>query len=294
MHLAVVDRYVMTFAKFRPRKALPILASRGCPFKCAFCSEPLTNPRIRFRSPGNIVDEMQRWQQEQGVSHFHFQDSNLTLNRGQIEGICHEILARGLKISFEGWTRANLVDRQVLSLMKRAGLIRMSYGIESGSPEILKIIHKEVSHADMLKAFRLTAELGIEPACFVMLGLPGETRATAERTIRFVRDIPEILYSNLSIANPYPGTELYQWAREGRYGLRLLTEDFSQYRRYDFSPLAVNDLGPDDLVRLQKLGLLRIHLRPRRMLALLRLMGLPTILPVVLSLVGDAVRRRRT
>jgi radical SAM superfamily enzyme YgiQ (UPF0313 family) len=283
MHLLKHDAYQMTFARFKPRLYLPIMATRGCPFKCVFCSEPLTNPYVRFRSAKNIVDEIEKEYRELGISHFFFLDSNLTLKRSQIEGVCYEILQRKLKITFEGWTRANLVDKELLRLLREAGLIRMSYGLESGSPEVLKIIRKEVPHEDMLKAFRWTDELGIEPACSVMLGLPGETKKSVHQTIDFVKKIPQILYSNFSIANPYPGTEMYGWALTGKHGIHLLIKDFSEYRRYDHSPIRVNDLEPDDLVWLQKIGLLKIHLTPKRILASIRMVGLANIIPVIIS-----------
>ena len=283
MHLLKPGSYQMTFARFKPRVYLPIMATRGCPFKCVFCSEPLTNPLVRFRSAKNIVDEMEKGLRELGVSHFFFLDSNLTLKRAQIEGVCHEIMQRKLGITFEGWTRANLVDKELLQLLKEAGLIRMSYGIESGSPEVLKIIRKEVPHEDMLRAFRWTEEVGIEPACSVMLGLPGETKESVNMTIDFVRRIPQILYSNFSIANPYPGTEMYDWALTGKHGIHLLIKDFSEYRRYDYSPIAVNDLSPDDLVHLQKIGLLKIHLTPKRILAAIRMVGVLDVIPVIVK-----------
>ncbi len=287
MHLLKKNVYRMTFAKFSPRYYLPIMATRGCPFKCVYCSEPLTNPHVRFRSPKNIVDEIERWVNDLGVTHFFFMDSNLTLKKDQVEGLCREIIRRGLNITFEGWTRANLVDRQILSLLKKSGLIRISYGIESGDPEILKIIHKEVSQEDMLEAFKITAELGIEPACSVMLGLPGDTKQSVEKTIRFVKNIPQILYSNFSIANPYPGTELYNWALTGKHGIRLLINDFSEYRRYEHSPISVNDLSQEDLVRLQKIGLLRMHLTPKRMIAALKMIGLSELIPVFIVLIKE-------
>ncbi|MBF0318584.1 MAG: radical SAM protein [Nitrospirae bacterium] len=292
MHLLKLDKYVMSFAKFRKRLYLPIMASRGCPFKCVYCSEPLTNPVIRFRSPENIVDEMEKWKQELNISHFFFMDSNLTLKRPQIEGICEEIIRRNLNITFEGWTRANLIDKEILLLMKRAGLIRISYGLESGDPRVLKIIRKEVSHEDMLTAFRLTEEAGIEPACSVMLGLPGDTRESVERTIEFVRKIPQILYSNFSIANPYPGTEMFKWSQDGTHGIKLLIKDFSEYRRYDHSPISVNDLGPDDLVRLQKIGLLKIHFTPKRILAAIKMVGLRESLSMFLNFLEEAIKTK--
>lgn len=290
MHLLKHESYIMTFAKFKRRPYIPVMATRGCPFKCAYCSEPMTNPYVRFRSPQNIVNEIEKWAKELGITHFFFMDSNLTLKREQIEGVCNEILKRNLKITFEGWTRANLVDRDILSLLKKAGLIRISYGLESGDPEILKIIRKEVSQEDMLKAFKLTAELGIEPACSVMLGLPGETRASVEKTISFVSNIPEILYANFSIANPYPGTEMYNWALTGKHGIHLLIKDFSEYRRYDHSPISVNDLGPEDLVRLQKIGLLRMHLKPKRIWAAIKMVGVRELVPIFLTFLIELLK----
>jgi len=290
MHLLKRNSYIMTFAKFSSREYLPIMATRGCPFKCVFCSEPLTNPKVRFRSPKNIVDEMEKFSKELGITHFFFLDSNITLKRQQIEDVCREILKRGLKVTWEGWTRANLVDLNILKLMKQAGMIRISYGIESGDPELLKIIKKEVSHSDMLNAFKMTEEVGIEVACSLMIGLPGETRASAERTIEFVRNIPQILYSNLSIANPYPGTEMYQWALKGKHGIRLHINDYSEYRRYDSSPISVNDLSSEDLVSLQKIGLLRIHFTPRRILAAANMLGFWTLIPVFLNFIVTRLR----
>jgi anaerobic magnesium-protoporphyrin IX monomethyl ester cyclase len=290
MHLLRHDKYIMTFAKFKHRQYLPIMATRGCPFKCVFCSEPLTNPHVRYRSPKNIVDELEKWAKELKITHFFFMDSNLTLKKKQAEGVCEEIIKRNLNITFEGWTRANLINKELLSLLKQAGLIRISYGIESGDPDILKIIKKEVSHKDMLNAFKITEELGVEPACSVMLGLPGETKKSVEKTIEFVKSIPQILYSNFSIANPYPGTEMYEWARTGKYGIQLHINDYSEYRRYDHSPITVNDLTQKDLIRLQRIGLLRMHLKPKRILAAIRMVGFCQLIPVFLIFILESIK----
>lgn len=274
MHLLKLDRYAVTFArKYKPKKVLSILPSRGCPFKCAFCCEPLLNNRFRYRSPENVVAEIEKWNKELGISHFWLSDTTLTLNRNRVEGICHEILKRNLKITFEGSTRANLVDKSLLQLMKSAGLIRISYGLESGDPEILKIIRKEIDPEDVAKAVELSDRLGIETFVSAMIGLPGETKASVERTINFIKDMPQILYTTLGIANPYPGSEMYDWSLEGKYGFHLVEKDYSKYSRYGFSPVRVNDLSQEELVRLQKIGLLKIHFTPKRMLAAVKMLG---------------------
>lgn len=286
MHLLKKNVYIMTFATHKKREYIPIMATRGCPFKCVFCSEPLTNPLVRYRPAQNIVDEMEKWSKELGITHFFFMDSNITLNRKQIKGFCEEILNRNLKVTWEGWTRANLVDKEILTLMKKAGMIRISYGIESGDPRVLKIIKKEVALEDMRNAFKMTEEVGIEPACSVMLGLPGDTKESVMKTIDFVASIPEIRYSNFSIANPYPGTEMYSWALEGKHGMHLTINNFSEYKRYDDSPVTVNDMSRDDLVKLQKIGLLKMHLKPKRIMAAIRMVGLTSLIPLFMSFVS--------
>ncbi len=294
MHLLKRNVYIMTFATHKKREYIPIMATRGCPFKCVFCSEPLTNPQVRYRPAQNIVDEMEKWSKALGITHFFFMDSNITLNRKQIKGFCEEILNRNLKVTWEGWTRANLVDKEILTLMKKAGMIRISYGIESGDPRVLKIIKKEVALEDMRNAFKMTEEVGIEPACSVMLGLPGDTKESVMKTIDFVASIPEIRYSNFSIANPYPGTEMYGWSLTGKHGIHLLIKGFSEYRRYDHSPISVNDLSPDDLVRLQKIGLLRMHMTPRRMWAAIKMVGMWNLIPLFLSFIEAALCLNKT
>ena len=275
MHLLKLDRYSVAFSrKYKPKRIMSVLPTRGCPFKCVFCCEPLLNNKFRYRSPKNLVDEIEKWHKELGATHFWFSDSTMTLKRERIEGICHEIIKRNLKITFEGSTRANLVDEELLRLMRSAGLIRISFGLESADPEVLKIIRKGITAEDVKKAVELADRLDIETNVSTIIGLPGDTRDSIEKTVNFIRNIPQILFSTLAIANPYPGSEMYGWSLEGKHGFHLLIDDFSLYSRYDFSPVRVNDLGPEELVRLQKTGLLKIHLTPRRMLTALRMIGL--------------------
>jgi radical SAM superfamily enzyme YgiQ (UPF0313 family) len=264
-HLMNLDRYLSS-TKRGLIKHTTIMASRGCPFQCVFCSQHTMFGRVaRFRSGKNVVDEMEEAYRKHGIDHFIFVDSTLTLKRSQVEEICHEIIKRKLnKITWEGWTRANLIDEKLLRLMKRAGFIRISFGIESGDPRILKLIKKEVKLEDIRKAYKLVEKVGIEATCSVMIGHPGETRESIMKTIRFVRSIPQVKYSPLSITVPYPGTEVLDMAKKRRHGLKLHTEDYTKFSRYGNSVMSVNDLSPEDLIKFQKKGLLLINLTPRR------------------------------
>lgn len=251
-----------------------IMASRGCPFQCVFCSQHTLFGRVaRFRSAKNVVDEMEGVLKNLGTDHFIFVDSTLTLRRALVEEICKEIIKRKLKITWEGWTRASLIDEKLLRLMKKAGFIRISFGIESGDPRILKLIKKEIKIEDIRKAYRIVEKIGIEATCSVMIGHPGETRESIMKTIRFVKSIPQVKYSALSIAVPYPGTELLEMAKNKWHGLKLHTEDYTKFSRYGDSVMSVNDLTSEDLIKFQKKGLLLINLTPRRIWYHLRRTG---------------------
>lgn len=300
VHLTKMEEYRMTFALPKNRKTgkyVSIMMIRGCPFKCSFCSESSdvkyggNVAKVRVRSPKNIVDELEFHYQTHGVKHFFFMDSNITLKKKHTVELCNEIIDRKLPITFEGWTRANLVNDEIMGLMVKAGLNRLSCGVESGDPEILKIIKKDVPQEATRNFFRLCKKHEVEAMCSAMLGNPGDTKKSVRNTIEFLDSIPELLYTNFSIANPYPGTEMLMWARQGKHGLRLRYDELSKYTRYDDSPIEVNDLTAQDLVRYQALGLIKIHLKPRRMLAAVRMLGFSSILPVFIKMTIKVLKK---
>lgn len=242
-----------------------LFTSRGCPFKCIFCSQhTMYGRRMRWHGLDRVMDELEYIVKEQGIDHVIIMDETLTLNHRRTMEFCQAIHDRGLKFTWEGWTRANTVDEELLRTMKAAGLVRLSFGIESGDPEILKVIKKEVTLDDLRQAYRIAGKVGIEMRGSAMLGHPHETKATAWRTIRFCRSIRELKQLFLNIACPYPGTELYEYAANGRGGMRLLTNDYSRYKRYGDPVIEVNDLSAKDLMRLQTVGLLYFYLTPSR------------------------------
>jgi radical SAM superfamily enzyme YgiQ (UPF0313 family) len=161
--------------------------------------------------------------------------------------------------------------------------VRIQFGIESGNPEVLRLLKKHVSHEQIRAAFRLAGELGLEASCTAMMGLPGETEAEVWETVRFIRSIPEIDHSPLSLAVPYPGTELRRMAEAGEHGLRLVSNDWDRYRRYDGGVLEVNGQSPEALQRLQRRALIWMHLTPRRVWATVRRFGLVNVIRAALG-----------
>lgn len=272
-HLLKMDKYKLGTLQGR-KKFTTIMTVRGCPYKCIFCSTKVFGKNVKRRSPKKVIEEMKDVIKKYGVEHFMFLDDTLTLERNHILNICDEIIKENLGITFEGSTRANLVDEELISKMSKAGLIRLSFGLESVDENIRKIMKKMISLDSYIKANKLTNKYNIETLNSCMIGLPGESENTVKKTLKFLRESKEIKQANISIAVPYPGTELYEMAKRGEHGLKLMTEDFSKYRRYNAAVMQVGDLSPEDLINIQNEAFASIYLAPWRWKPMIKKSGL--------------------
>jgi anaerobic magnesium-protoporphyrin IX monomethyl ester cyclase len=272
-HLLNAKKYRMGTKKGR-KVFSPIMTTRGCPYKCVFCTTAVSGSTVRRRSPRAVVDEMKIVVTEQGINHFYIVDDTLTLSRKHILEICRLINKEGLNITFEGQTRADLLDEELIENLVRSGLIRLGFGFETADANIRKIIKKELSLENYVKSNRLANKYGVEVLNSAILGLPGETRETAKKTIDFLRKARDIHHVNFCIATPYPGTELLRMAKNGEHGLKLLTENFAEYRRYGHSVLSVNDLSPEDLIELQNEAYYKTYIMPWRIIPMLKKQGI--------------------
>lgn len=201
---------------------------------------------------------------DQGIDHVIVMDETMTLDKPRMLELCRRIRNEGLVFTWEGWTHAKTIDEELLKSMKKAGLIRLSFGIESGDPKILREIKKNVTLKQIREAYRMAKKIGIETRGSAILGHPNETRKTAWRTIWFLRGLKDCRQVFINVACPYPGTELHRCAVAGEGGMKLLTEDYSEYKRYGTPIIEVNDLTPNGLKRLQAIGLLLFYLTPGR------------------------------
>ena len=255
--------------------------TRGCPFKCVFCSEPLNTGRVlRRRTPKSVVDEMLVVAEKFGITHFMTLDSTLTLNRKLIEGLCNEIIDRGVDVTWEGQTRSNLVDEELLVLMRKAGLVRLSFGLESGNPEVLRLMKKELDPESMRYALSLCKKLDISTMCGTMMGNPGDTRQTMLQTAKFIRSIPEIRYAPVGVAIPYPGTELAFYAEKNMHGLKLLSKDYRMYSRYAGGVMEIDGMSPQEMIRLQRHVLVLSHLSVKKIIGLMQHFGILNVFKI--------------
>lgn len=259
------ERYKRIVPGLGTVKYTDFYSSRGCPFKCTFCSVGIVSgKKMRWRSITNVIGEISDLVENHGVKHIAFMDENFFLNHKRVHEFADAVKEAKLKFTWEGMGLAAAVNREVMARMKESGLVRVSFGIESGNEEILKLVKKPATFDQIIEAYKIAAEFGIERRGSAIIGHPGETKKTAMDTINFLVDLKDCQQVYLNIATPYPGTELWDSAVNGKNGMRLLTDDFSRYQRYGEPVIEVNDLKAKDLVRLQRWGLLKFYMQPHR------------------------------
>ena len=225
-----------------------VITSRGCPFTCRFCSvNRFFNGRWAFRSPRNVVDELEALVDSFGVRHVYFSDDLFTLRPERAIGICREILDRRLDLVWMAETRVDCVDGELLGWMRRAGCYRVYYGVESGSPKILQAINKRFTVRQVADAFEMTHRAGIEPCCFLMVGNPGETPETIAQTVGLVNAIRPATMPVIGITTILPGTDLYELSKHQG----LISDDY--WLTDEAPPLYTGEYDIDGLIMLQML-----------------------------------------
>jgi len=203
-----------------------IFTGRGCPNLCTFCSWPetLMGRKYRIRSTKNVVDEFEYVSKElPDVKEIFIEDDTFTLIKQRIIDICEEIKRRKLKITWSCNARANL-DYETMKIMKEAGCRLLDVGYESGSNEILKNIKKGITVEESKKFTKDARKAGLMILADFIFGMPGETKETAEQTIRFAKEIkPDLV--QFAVATPIPGTAFYNWCKDNNY---LLVDDLEE------------------------------------------------------------------
>ena len=194
-------------------RIVSIVTSRGCPFNCQFCSSTLFwGIKWRFRSPKNIVDEIEFYYKKFGFRYFNFADDAFTIIPERSIEICKEIISRNLKIFFDCTTRADRISDDLVKWLKKAGCLFTAIGVESGSKKILKTINKNLTPESVIKAFSILKKNKLHAYPLLMVGNPGETDGTINKTIILMKIIKP---TSLAVSKTmvFPGTELYKHAK---------------------------------------------------------------------------------
>ena len=235
-----------------------INTGRGCPHKCIYCAVTIASGyRLKVRSPKNIVDELEECVTRHNIRNFFFRADTFTWNEKWVVELCDLIVERGLKIRWGSNSRVDTISEKRLEAMKRAGCWIIGFGIESGNQDMLNKMKKRAKVEDAEKAIALCKKYGIKTYGLFVIGLPWETKETAEETIAFAKKInPSFL--DFNIAYPLPGTEYYRIAQE----MGLFDEKNLSNGDYARPIVRTQSLSTDDLVKLRRKALLGYYLRP--------------------------------
>lgn len=251
---------------------LPILSHRGCPFTCIFCSHNSGN-MARYRSVNNVIEELMYIDKNYQPKEIQFEDETFGLNIERTKTILRKIIENKLneRICFTAQTRVDRVDKELSVLLKKANFNIIELGVESGSDEVLKRIGKGISVAQVKEAVKLAREEGLKVWCKFILGHPNETISEMHETVHLISYLnPDQL--SVSIMTPYPGTLIYEMAKSGKGGYRLLSNDWKSFDKYVGAALELENVS---LVRLKWIQIwcyLRLYLTNYRFLDLFRLL----------------------
>jgi len=250
------------------------ITSRGCPFHCAYCTKSVFGNSFRAFSPARVAADIGELVQRYQVREIHFYDDDLTLNRKRAVEIMERLIAADLDLIWSCTTRCDLVDAELLRLMRKAGCWMISYGVESGDDALRNTVNKGVSRAQIETAFRETKLAGIKVTGYFMIGLPGETEDTVAETVRFVDQLaPD--YVNWGVMTVYPGSQFYFDVQTGKYGPGHLVhhEDVEPGESSPFQDALLygfeGALSRRRMEELSRLATRQFYLRPRNLLRIL-------------------------
>ncbi|OGS37056.1 MAG: hypothetical protein A2293_01300 [Elusimicrobia bacterium RIFOXYB2_FULL_49_7] len=234
-----------------PYRSMNLIAGRGCPYRCTFCYRNFGN-RVRVRSVENILLEIETLIERYGVHHFDFQDELFTLNDAHVRQFCSKVIEKRLNITWRCLGRVNLAEGELYKLMKAAGCHWLGFGIESGSPKMLKVMDKRINLDEARQAIALGRQAGIHVTGTFIMGLPGENSETISETVRFCKE--NKLYNKPFYPVPYPGTLLFEsLVRSGTLHDGNMESLIGKMER-DATELIINltDMSDTDLIRLKE------------------------------------------
>ncbi|NVJ91205.1 MAG: cobalamin B12-binding domain-containing protein [Methylocystaceae bacterium] len=203
-------------------RSMPVIASRGCPYQCTFCSNPkMWTTRWVVRSVDNMLDELEYYQKTYGAQNFDFYDLTAIVKKTWIVEFCEKIEQRRMKFTWQlpSGTRSEAIDDEVSQLLYKSGCRNLSYSPESGSPTVLARIKKKIKTEAMLTSLRSTVNAGMNIKLNIMFGFPGETYKEIRESFKFICQMAWAGGHDLSIwaFSPYPGSELFdQLYKEGK------------------------------------------------------------------------------
>jgi hypothetical protein len=239
-------------------QAVSVMTSRGCPYRCIFCSKSFT--RYRVRNPRLVVDEIVAFRDRLGVKAVNFLDLTFTARPAHVRTLCEELVQRHVGISWWCESRAN-IHLDLLENMRRAGCVSIALGVESGSPRVLSSIQKDITLEQVKDFCRRAISVGIAVTAYFMYSHPGELPADVHLSLDFLERLQDlgVTVGGFQPAMVFPGSGLEPIARMNG----SLPPGFSWTEPYDSElnhllgqlpsiPIFLDRLRPEELIRFQE------------------------------------------
>ena len=265
--LVNLEKYKIPIKK---KKYVLVFTARGCPFACTFCVVPFYyGKKIRVREISEIIEELKVVSRY--VDEVFFHTDLFTFKKDYVVKLCEQIIREKINIHWICNSRVDTFDREMAKVMKKAGCWMVSFGIESGSQEVLDLCKKKITLEQSRKAVQVAREEGLISIGHFVLGTPGETRDTIRQTLQFSKELdPD--FAEFYIATPFPGSDLFETVKDK---ISLSWRDI----RYDYDPYGYSfDLG-----RIRRKAYFQFYLRPKKVLRFIRLFGAQKIIPMSFS-----------
>jgi radical SAM superfamily enzyme YgiQ (UPF0313 family) len=224
--LPMPSRHLLPLAKYKALGfPISLITSRGCPNKCIFClGRKMVGFKVRYRDPVLVVDEIASIL-AMGFERINIADDLFTANKKRVKVLCEEILNRNIRFGWSAFARVDTVDEETLAIMKKAGCDAVSFGLESGNPEMLERVKKRITLDQARAAVNACKKVGMIAHASFMVGLPGESQQTMQDTLDFAREL-DIEHGYHFLA-PFPGTTVREHIED--YDLRILTDNWTRY-----------------------------------------------------------------
>jgi magnesium-protoporphyrin IX monomethyl ester (oxidative) cyclase len=272
------DRLESATIPLQGKKPAILLSSRGCPYKCTFCSSGLINKRkIRYRTPENIIQEMEFLKSKYEIDEILFTDDNLTMNLKRAEKIFDLMISRNVNLHWRApnGIRLDRLNESLIEKMQKSGCYSVGVGIETGNDRVMKRIKKQLDLKKVKEVVKLLRKYKISAIGFFICGLISETEKEVNDSIKFALSVP---FSRIQVSNyvPYPGSEdfdeIFKYKNEEIYEKRIM-----EFQETGLIPKFPDILPLKEVIKLQKRFILKFYLRATIISSMLRELTLPQI-----------------
>lgn len=254
-HLIKNELYISPESR---KKLTTVVTSLGCPYKCIFCSVPaMTGTSVRYRSPENVVAEIENCIEEHGINEFLFHADTFTLNKNWVIRLCQMIVEKQLPIRWGCNSRVDSIDEERLIWMKRAGCWVVGFGVETGNDQHLEWIKKRATREQAFEAIRVCRKHKVRSHAFLTFGYPWDTHESIQELIDFAGELDPDFF-DFNVVFPIPGTEFMQQLNEKG----LVIQERLKNGGYAVGAISTEQLSPEELERWRKKALWKMYLRP--------------------------------